>query len=301
VNKAHVLFGGGGILGSGYRAALARAGANVIRLTPRWGEPGDSAAVLESALPPLISRNSSVVVIWAAGVGHTGAGDAAMRAESTDVQSLCDVITRLPAAKRMRVSMLFASSAGALYGGHGYSEISETDPPCPVTAYGREKQSQEEGLHAFAAETGCRVVICRYSNLYGLACGRLTARGLVSTAVRATRLRHPMVVYVGPDTRRDVVYNADAAAESLKLVQGATAGVTTAFIRDGETRTVSEILALVGRVSGRRVPATYAERPETRLQPKVLRFRRPTRDSDRVRRTPMEVAVHLMLRAPMTP
>ena len=142
-------------------------------------------------------------------------------------------------------------------------------------------------------------MICRYSNLYGLAGGRLTARGLVSTAVRATRLRQPMVVYVSPDTRRDLVYNADAAAESLNLLAAATPGVTTALVRDGETRTVSEILALVGRVSGRRVPATYAERPETRLQPKVLRFRRPVRDALSVRRTPMEVAVHLMLRAPM--
>jgi UDP-glucose 4-epimerase len=296
-----VLFGGNGILGSGYRAALTRAGANVIRLTPRWGEAGESAAALESALPALIQRQASITVIWAAGVGHTGAGDEAMRAESADVQSLCDVIAQLPAAKRTLVSVLFASSAGALYGGHGYSEISETDPPCPVTAYGREKLAQEEVLHAFAAETGCRVVICRYTNIYGLAGGRLTARGLVSTAVRATRLRHPMVVYVGPDTRRDLVYSADAAAESLALLGAAAAGVTTALVREGETRTVSEILALVGRVSGRRVLATYAERPETRLQPKVLRFRRPTRDSDSVRRTPMEVAVHLMLRAPMTP
>ena len=273
----------------------------MTRLAPRWGGAGDIAAVLESALPPLIARKDSITIIWAAGVGHTGAGEAAMRAETADLQSLCDVITRLPAAQRTSVSVLFASSAGALYGGHGYAEITETDPPCPVSAYGRAKLAQEDVLHAFADETGCRIVTCRYTNLYGLADGLLTARGLVATAVRATRLRHPMVVYVGPDTRRDLVYNADAAAESLTVLDEAGAGMTTALIREGETRTVSEILALVGRVSGRRVPATHAERPETRLQPKVLRFRRPTCRSGSVRRTPMEVAVHLMLRAPMSP
>jgi nucleoside-diphosphate-sugar epimerase len=110
-----------------------------------------------------------------------------------------------------------------------------------------------------------------------------------------------MVVYVSPDSRRDLVYNADAAAESLRLLETATAGVSTALVCDGETRTVSEILAVVGRVSRRRVPATYAERPETRLQPKVLRFRRRTGDPHNFRRTPIEVAVHLMLRAPMAP
>jgi UDP-glucose 4-epimerase len=301
MSSAYMLFGGSGILGSGYRSALARVGAEVIRLRPRWDATGQSAAALDAALGPATVANDSVAVIWAAGIGHTGAGVDAMRAETMAVRSLCDVITQLPVRKRERVSVLFASSAGALYGGHGYSEVSEADPPCPVTAYGREKLVQEDVLHAFAAESGSRVVICRYSNLYGLADGRLTARGLVSTAVRATRLRHPIVVYVSPDTRRDLVYSTDAAAESLNLFEAAPAGVTTALVREGETRTVAEILALVGRVSGRRVPATYAERPETRLQPKVLRFRRPVRDARSVHRTPMEVAIHLMLRAPMAP
>lgn len=301
MNATHVVFGAGGLLGSGYDVVLARLGADVIRLAPRWNVPGDAADALEAVLPPLVAGGASVTVVWAAGVGQTGADLAAMRAESAAVRSMCEVITDLPAERRVRVSLLFASSAGALYGGHGYSEISETDPPSPVTAYGREKLAQELMLHGLAADTGARVVICRYTNLYGLARGSLTRRGLVSTAVRATRLRQPMVVYVNPDTRRDLVYGADAAAESLRVLEGAGVGVTTALVRDGETRTVSEILALVGRVSGRRVPATYAERPETRLQPKVLRFRRPERDPRSVRRTPMEVAVHLMLRAPMAP
>ncbi len=56
----------------------------------------------------------------------------------------------------------------------------------------------------------------------------------------------------------------------------------------------------MGRVSGRRVPATYADRPETRLQPRVLRFAPPPTGPDAVRRTPLETAVHLLLRAPMT-
>jgi hypothetical protein len=104
-------------------------------------------------------------------------------------------------------------------------------------------------------------------------------------------------VYVSPDTRRDLVYNVDAAAESLRIAASASHGVTTALVAAGETRTVSEILALIGRVSGRRVPATYAERAETRVQPRVLRFRTAARRSSA--RMPMEAALHLMLRAPM--
>jgi UDP-glucose 4-epimerase len=299
VSAAHALLGAGGVLGSAFEAVLSRAGVVVVHPRPRWDVPGDVAVALDASLHQLLARHSPVTVIWAAGIGHTGADVDAMRGETASVRSMCDLIAQLPAEQRVHLSIVFASSAGALYGGHGESEISELDPPSPISAYGREKLAQEAMLHELAAETGGRVVICRYTNLFGLAGGKLTARGLVSTAVRATRLREPMVVYVNPDTRRDLVYGADAAAESLQILERAGAGVTTALVRDGETRTVSEILALVGRVSGRRVPATYAERPETRLQPKVLRFRRPQRDSRSVRRTPMEVAIHLMLRAPM--
>ena len=104
----------------------------------------DSGAALEAALRPLHLRDAPVSVIWAAGVGHTGASVDAMHAETAAVQSMCAAIAQLPTASRARVSVLFASSAGALYGGHGNSEISESDLPCPVTAYGREKLAQEE-------------------------------------------------------------------------------------------------------------------------------------------------------------
>jgi UDP-glucose 4-epimerase len=299
VNGSYVLLGGSGVLGTGFRTALDRSGADVVRLRPRWDRGGAAAAALESTLVPLVGRRSSTTVVWAAGIGNIGAGTDAMRRETATVRSLCHVVAGLPAIQRRRVSVLFASSAGALFGGQGHSEVSETDRPCPTTPYGRQKLVQEEVLRGFAADTECRVLICRYSNLYGLADGRVTPRGLISTAVRAARTRQPMVVYVSPDTRRDHIYNVDAAVESLSLLSSSLAGANTMLVREGETRAVAEILALVGRVSGRRVPATYAERPDTRLQPKVLRFERPKRGIRHLRRTPMEVAIHRMLRAPM--
>jgi UDP-glucose 4-epimerase len=296
----YLLFGGNGILGSGYRAALGRAGANVIALQPQWSDVHSASRVLAVALSQAPSAQD-VVVVWAAGVGHTGAAEQAMAAETAAVSHLCDVFAELETAEQAKISVLFASSAGALYGGHGATEITEDDPPRPITPYGVEKLRQEQILSTLADHTRCRVVICRYTNLYGLAGSRLTSRGLVSTAVRATRLREPMVVYVSSDTRRDLLYNVDAAAESVSLLGCAPDGVTTALVCDGETHTVSEILGLVGRVSGRRVPANYAERPETRVQPQVLRFRRPTRGMKGVRRTPMETSLHIMLRAPLAP
>jgi nucleoside-diphosphate-sugar epimerase len=285
----YVLLGGGGILGTGFREALGRED-EVVRVRPLWGRPTDVSAEVRDVLADL---PGPVTVIWAAGVGQIGAHEDVMRSETATVEALCTIL----GGREEDVSFLFASSAGALFGGHGTSVIEPGDTPSPITSYGHEKLQQEAAVQRLA-ERGCRVIICRYSNLYGLADGWLTARGLVSTALRATRLRQPMIVYVSADTRRDLVYNVDAARESLALLADADVGVTTALVAAGETRTVAEILGLVGRVSGRRVPATYAERPETRVQPRALRFRLDE-GNPAIRHTPMETALHLMLRAPM--
>jgi UDP-glucose 4-epimerase len=299
VTETYLLFGGHGVLGTGYRTALSRRRANVIELSPRWDLPGDAARLLVECLPAAAERGD-VVVVWAAGTGGVGASSETMRAETETFVGVCQAVRGQAARRHAGVCMLFASSAGALFGAHGSDVIDADADPVPATPYGFEKLHQEETVRTLA-DDGCRVVICRYSNLYGLADGRLTSRGFVATALRATRLRQPMIVYVSPDTRRDLVFNVDAAAESLALLRNADAPVTTGLVCAGETRTVAEIMALIGRVSGRRVPATYADRPETRLQPRVLRFRRTEGQRTDVRRTPMETALHLMLRAPLAP
>lgn len=296
-----LLFGASGILGSGFCEYARRNALPLTRLSLPWAEPRAVRAELESALPRYVSADSPAVLVWAAGSGHIGASADMMDAETEAVRAMADTLRRLSAPQRAELTVVFASSAGALFGSHGTSIVSEDSTPAPLTAYGEAKLDQEDILRRLADDIGCRVVSCRYSNLYGLAAGRLPPRGLIPVAVRATRLRQPMTVYVSPDTRRDLVFNEDAAALSLRSADDAAQGFTTVLVRDGATRTVADILSLIGRVSGRRVPVTYGERPETRLQPRVLRFSRPMRGPDSVRRTSMETAIHRMLRAPMVP
>ena len=297
----HLLLGGRGVLGSGFREVFAQQERDVVRLNPPWGQPAEVVRYLESRLPQEVGAHGPCVVVWAAGVGSVGASAELLREETEGVRALGRAVASLPPERARQVSVVFASSAGALFGGHGSTLVGQDDVPTPISPYGREKLVQEQVLRETALSTGCRVVVCRISNVYGLADGRVTQRGLVSTAVRATRLRQPMTVFVSPDTRRDYVYNVDAAAMCLQLVDRAGPGWSQSLVRDGTTRTVSSILALVGAVSGRRVPASYGERPETRLQPPVLRFVPPRHGPDEVRRQPMEAAVHLMLRAPLAP
>lgn len=295
----HVLLGGGGLLGTGYRAVLHSRRQPVVRLRLPWDHPDVLDAHLARDLSAALAVDGPTTLVWAAGVGHVGASATAMDVETSALRTVCDIVLALPAHRRAQISVLFASSAGALYAGHGDTRITEHSPPAPTSAYGRVKLAQEQLLGELAAATGCRVLLARITNLYGLADGVLTARGLVSTAVRATRLRQPMTIYVRQDTRRDYVFHRDAAAIALRRIDAAPPGLSTALVCDGATRSVAEILAVVGAVSGRRVPATFAERPETRLQPYVLRFDPTAHGPDDRRRTPIEAAVHLMTRAPL--
>lgn len=298
---AYVLLGGSGVLGSGFRSVLRRQSADVLRLTPAWGHRHALQEALATSLAPAVNRNTCITIVWAAGSGSVGSDPISMAAESADVRVLCRAVEALPEQAHARVSLLFASSAGALYGGYGSQVVNEDSEPQPITPYGHEKLRQEEELARTAARTGCTVLSCRYSNIFGLASERLTVRGLVSTAVRATRLRQPMVIYVSPDTRRDLVYHTDAARMSLELIRAARPGFSARLVRDGTSRTVAEVIGVVRHVSGRRVPATYAERPETRFQPRVLRFTPPPQQPGSVRPLSIEAAVHLMMRAPMAP
>jgi nucleoside-diphosphate-sugar epimerase len=108
-----------------------------------------------------------------------------------------------------------------------------------------------------------------------------------------------MTVFVSPDTRRDYVFNTDAAALALRACESATPRFSTALIREGRTRTVAEVLGLVGSVARRRVPAVYAERPESRLQPRAVRFAPPRPDHHAVPLTPMEAGIARMVMAPL--
>lgn len=296
-----ILIGAGGLLGSAFAEQLVRRGMPYERVRPAWGDPAAVEVAVRDALRRSVRADAPTLVVWAAGVGHVGASPEAMRSETAAVWALCAAVRALPAPAPSLLSIIFASSAGALFGGHGAAEVGDETLPAPITPYGREKLVQEQALCHLADDVGCRVLACRYSNLYGLAGGRLPRRGLISVAVRASRLRQPMIVYVSPDTRRDLVYNVDAAAASLHAVGAVGDGFSVALVRDGGTRTIADVLALIGHVGRRKVPVTYADRPESRVQPRVLRFTQPARGPGDVSRTPMATAVHRMLRAPMSP
>jgi len=195
--------------------------------------------------------------------------------------------------------ILLASSAGAIYGGHGAGLIDESTPASPITPYGREKLVQEALVGRLSESGTMRTVSCRFTNVYGLAGGRMRRKGLVPALVDAAMLRQPVRLFVSPDTRRDYLFHTDAARLALAEADAAGAdGPATAIVRAGTTMTILDLVASVSRVLRRRVPVVMAESPESRVQPLVLRFRERGGVQAAIPLTSFEAAVRSMAGAP---
>jgi nucleoside-diphosphate-sugar epimerase len=320
-----LIAGATGVLGSGFVDVLRRRGEPYIAMKVPWGDPSRAAerVVSEWRAAEEASPGSPITLVWAAGTGTVGASEEAMAAET---ETLAAVVGALVGAVRPDPlnQLLFTSSAGALYGGHGTGVIDEFTPPAPITPYGREKLAQE-ALVAQLSEAGVMgTVVSRFTNVYGLADGRLRRKGLVPALVEAAMLRQPVRLFVSPDTRRDYLFNVDAARLALAEVDWAVpAGVgasteagtamgeavspraavrapapRVALVRAGTSTTVLDLVGSVSRVLRRRVPVVITESPESRVQPLVLRFRERTGIQATIPTTSFEAAIRTMAEAP---
>jgi UDP-glucose 4-epimerase len=292
--------GGTGVLGSGFVDVLRRRGEDVTAMQLPWEDPPGAAdrvveywRAAEQAQP-----GAPITLVWAAGTGTVGAAAQAMTAET---ETLAAVVEGLAGAVRPDPAncLLFASSAGAVYGGNGAGLIDESTPVAPITPYGHHKLAQEQ-LVARLSESGTmRTVACRFTNVYGLAGGRMRRKGLVPALVDAAMLRQPVRLFVSPDTRRDYLFHTDAARLALAEADAAGAdGPMTVIVRAGTTMTVLDLVASVSRVLRRRVPVVMAESPESRVQPLVLRFRERHGVQAAIPLTSFEAAVRSMAGAP---
>lgn len=271
MSRTAILLGASGILGSGFTTCLrSRPSTHLVAPTMPWGDPEGVAETLRRTLQGLPQAPTDV--FWAAGTGRISASGDEMRTETRTVEMVVDLLEG-PAGRGV-ATFFFASSAGALFGGHGSTVINSETPPSPVTAYGEEKLRQEAAVAGLSDSGACRTVVGRFSNVFGLANGWLRPKGLISVIIRSTLANQSASVFVNPDTRRDYVYAADAARMALALVDAQHDRCAVSIISQGSTLTVLDIIENVRRVTRRKVPVVFKETPETAVQPLMLAFER---------------------------
>jgi UDP-glucose 4-epimerase len=186
-------------------------------------------------------------------------------------------LTLLGAAQDAGVDRLVFSSTCATYGMPETIPMDEMHAQMPINPYGRSKLIVEQMLGDLDRHKGFRSVVLRYFNAAGADPeGRIGERHSPEThaiplAIEAALGRRAGFKIFGSDydTRdgtcvRDFVHVMDLADAHSRAVRYLLDGGDSVALNlgTGHGTTVSELLAMVERVSGRRFPVEYVKRRE---------------------------------------
>lgn len=284
---ATLVVGSGGFLGRAVRrAAAATPGADVRAASVPWDDQDAAVEALVEAIRDVRTPDAGWRVVWCAGTGVVATGAEVFEAEQQLIARVLETVEGDDAAPG---TLFFASSAGAVYAGSSPAPFDEDSETAPLAPYGRAKLAAEERFRTWAASTGARLVVGRFSNLYGPGANLGKAQGLVSQLALAHLEGRPSSIYVPTETTRDYLYIDDAAAMVLDAIDavetsdhaatsrtggasGTASTTVTKIFASGRSATISEVVAAVEDAFGEPLDVRHGADPSATFQGLDLRF-----------------------------
>lgn len=254
------VLGASGLLGSALVRALRQDRASLFQPAARfdWRQVALVRDQLQAAARDYSERAvlcGRWTVFWSAGVGSMASQPEELVAEQALLQVLLDALRGNPTLARVPGTIVFASSAGALYDGARAACYTESSDVCPATAYGAHKLAQEQLIHTFIAQRPqVSGLILRYSTLYGIGQARGKPQGLITQIARKIVANEPANIFVPLDTIRDYLHVDDAAQRSLSTLVDACrypGRVTLKIIAAERATSIAELIGVFRRISGR--------------------------------------------------
>jgi UDP-glucose 4-epimerase len=152
------------------------------------------------------------------------------------------------------IERLVYASSSSVYGDNVSLPMTEEALPQPVSPYGVTKLAAEQLCYLYHVNHGVPAVSLRYFTVYG---PRQRPDMGFHRFLRAVRLGQPITVYGDGEQTRDFTYVADAVSATVAAAtRGAPGRVYN--IGGGSRVSVREVLAIIGRVTGRS-PMTSAD------------------------------------------
>lgn len=200
-----------------------------------------------------------------------------------------NTLTLLETMVETGVRNIIFSSTAATYGMPEQSPIPETEKQLPINAYGESKLFVEKALKAFEVAHGLRWMVFRYFNAAGddpdgqIGEDHDPETHLIPLVIKAALGETPNIKIFGTDwgtkdgtCERDYIHVLDLAeAHVMGMNYLLNGGTPTALnLGTGQGYTVREVIEVVERVSGKRVPVVEAPRRDGDSETLVADVRR---------------------------
>ena len=240
------ILGRGGLLGSGLRKVLEREGTTEFIPEKRfpWHDTEACIRNVRDAAKKfaLLTTGKSWYIIWAAGTGTMASTAEDLERETTVLTSLLNEIASFP--DMSKGSLIYASSAGAVYAGCRDDVITENSVPVPLNPYGEAKLREEGVLQEFHRNhPACTVLIARITNLFGAAQSTMKRQGLISHIARSILRRETVNIFVPLDTIRDYITAESAADTMLRSIRTLEQGtMLIKIVASEEPTTIAKII-----------------------------------------------------------
>lgn len=278
------VIGAGGLLGSHLLQAIVKRGHVLVPWHPEspripWENQALAASLIAARARAFVEAvragGGAWTIAWGAGAGVVGTTSEALASETSYLKVLLETIS--PCLREVPGRFLLASSAGGVYGNNPDQPLTETSACRPISAYGRNKLSQEHLLQSWASDMPLvSILVARLSNLYGPGQNLQKPQGLIAHLSRSLLHHRPVHLYVPLDTMRDYLYVSDAAEELVLGLERLGEIPRTSVVRifcAGQTVTIARILGIYARIAKRQPRIICSVDPVRTLQPDRLQFR----------------------------
>lgn len=165
--------------------------------------------------------------------------------------------------------VIFASTGGAIYGNTGRPPHKESDAPQPVSPYAIGKLTIEHYLHYFRVKHGLDSVVLRISNPYGERQPFARKQGVIPIFLERVFREESITVYGDGSMIRDYVYVGDVASATARMFDQPLKHFVY-NVGSGEGESVSTLIDVIQRVSGKTCSIEHRPVPSTFVQEVVL-------------------------------
>lgn len=249
------VIGSGGMLGKHLVSTLIETSENIFKpeIKFNWGNKPLLQEQFKNAAQKfaLEAKGNSWKIYWAAGVGNMHSSENDLINETFLIDSLVSYLESSDILNLEQGTLIFASSAGAIYAGSKDYLITESTKPAPINPYGNSKLLQESIVSRINnSGKGASVILYRITTLYGPKKLWQGQQGLIAEILKRVLSGDVIHIYVPLETMRDYITAKDAAKKMIYATSlfDRSPGVNMKIIASENSISIAQILSIVKRI-----------------------------------------------------